>query len=222
MKKLYLILLTATVLIAASHDVYSADITWKLYLRQYMTQGPILESKSSTGRDFVIEDVELTGSQTQSGELIYDLEGATFSLSETPSNQALEIRIILNASEDEFSTAGTTTVFLNVSFEVYSAGRLQDQFRFPTGSPLVMCIPKGNGLDNMLDKCDFSRSDNIIFVYYEGGDFSDSGIETFNQISGFKAHLDYTSTVVGGLGDDFGFPQDFQFRPWFKIKELFK
>ena len=215
---LYIILFSTI----AAAKVWPAEITWKLYLKPSMTQGPVLEKTLPEGRDFVIENVNLTGSQSQSRELMDDLVGTTFTVQQLPVNQPVEIRIILNVNGNEFEKAGSFLTFFNGTFELYIRGRREESFSFSPGSPLIMTIPKGSGLDNLLEKCECTRSDNILFVYYDGRDFEKEGIETNNQISGLKANINRMDTIIGGLGDNFGFPRDIQYLPWQKIKEFFK
>ena len=222
MKTRHIILYISLLSTITAANVWSAEITWKLYLKSSMTQGPVLEYTAPEGREFVIENVNLTGSQSQSSELMDDLDGTTFVVQQLPVNQSVEIRIILNINGNEFEKAGSFSTFFNGTVELYTNGRREDSFSFSPGSPLIMTIPKGSGLDNLLEKCDCTRSDNILFVYFDGRDFEKEGVDTQNQISGLKANINRTDTIVGGLGDDFGFPRDFQYRPWHKIKELFK
>ena len=222
MKTIYCIVLTLILSTCFATESHPSDIKWSLYLRSAMSQGPVLSETTQEGQEFTLGDYVLQSSQTQYRSILSDLEGTTFVVQQSLSTQTVEIRIILNCGSSAFDKAGTVATFFNMTVEVLFSGELQESFRFPTGSPLVMTIPKGSGLDNLLDRCSLTRNDAIMFVYYEGGKFDKTGIDTLSQISGMKAEIDHSSTVVGGLGENFGYPQNFQFSPWYKIKELFK
>jgi len=222
MKTIYCIVLTLILSTCFAAESHPSDIKWSLYLRSSMSQGPVLSETTQEGQEFTLGDYVLQSSQTQYRSILSDLEGTTFVVQQSLSTWTVEIRIILNCGSSSFDKAGSVVTFLNMTVEVLVNGKLQEPFRFPTGSPLVMTIPKGSGLDNLLDRCNYTRNDAIMFVYYEGGKFDKTGIDTLSQISGMKAQLDRSTTVVGGLGENFGYPQNFQFSPWYKIKELFK
>jgi hypothetical protein len=220
MKNRYFIVFTLVLSTCYATNAFSAEITWNLYLGSAMSQGPVLSRTTLEGQEFTFGDYVLKGSQTQYSSILNDLEGTTFLLQQ--STQAIEIRIILNCGSSMFDKAGSVITFLNMTIEVLVNGKVQEAFPFSTGSPLVITIPKGSGLDNLLDRCNYTRDDYLMFVYYKGGNFDNTGIETYNQISGMIAQLHHSSIVVGGLGENFGYPQNFQFSPWYKIKELFK
>jgi len=203
-------------------EAYPAEIFWSLYLKPYMNEGPVHSSSLQEGQEFTIRDVHLTGGQTRSSELLDDLEGTTFLIQRSPVNQPLEIRIILNVQANTFESAGGIPTFLSISFGAYVNGRMEDNLKFSTGSPMVMTIHNGNSLDNLLEKGNCSRGDNIKFVFYNGGKFVADGIKTFNSSSGLSAEIGRISTVVGGLGDDFGFPSNSKYNTWGKIKLLFQ
>ena len=222
MKNRYCIAFALVLSTCFATDTFSAEIKWNLYLGPAMSQGPVLSGTTREGQEFTFSDYVLQSSQTQYRSILNDLEGTTFLLQQSPSTQAIEIRIILNCGSSLFDKAGSVVTFLNMTIEVLVDGKVQEPFLFSTGSPLVITIPKGSGLDNLLDRCNYTRNDYIMFVYYEGGKFEKTGIDTYSQISGMIAQLDHSSTVVGGLGENFGYPQNFQFSPWYKIKELFR
>ena len=202
--------------------VNAAEITWSLYLKPYINDGPVLSATMQDGQEFTIEDVQLTGGQSRCSDLLDDLEGTTFLIQQSPTGQPLEIRIILNVQGDTFENAGGIPTFLNINFGAYINGNLEDRLRFSAGSPMIMTIPEGSGLHNLLEKGNCSRGDNIKFVFYSGGKFDTDGINTYNKSSGLIAHIDRTSTVVGGLGEDFGYPANSGFNTWGKIKQLFR
>ena len=203
-------------------EAYPAEIVWSLYLKPYMNEGHVLSSSLQEGQEFTIRDVNLTGGQTRYSDLLDDLEGTTFLIQRSPVNQPLELRIILNVQASTFENAGGIPTFLNISFGAYVNGRMEDNLQFSTGSPMVMTIRNGNGLDNLLEKGGCSRGDNIKFVFYNGGKFDADGIKTYNSSSGLSAEIGRISTVVGGVGDDFGFPSNSKYNTWGKIKLLFQ
>jgi len=214
-----------TVLVAFSgfvSEAYPAEIIWSLYLKPFMNEGPVRSLSLQEGQEFTIRDVHLTGGQTRCRELLDELEGTTFLIQQSPVNQTLEIRIILNVQASIFDNAGGVLTFLNISFGAFVNGRMEDNLQFSTGSPMVMTIRSGTGLDNLLEKGDSSRSDNIKFVYYNGGRFDADGIKTYNSSSGLSAEISRISTVVGGVGEDLGFPSNSKYNTWGKIKMLFQ
>ncbi|MBN1290908.1 MAG: hypothetical protein JXB48_03635 [Candidatus Latescibacteria bacterium] len=199
--------------------VISAEITWKLYLKPYYSNGPVL---TGDGNEFVIVDYQLSGGQSQYRDILEDMEDVSFHLNQSPDTRPVEIRVILNVRGDFFEDAGSASTFFNVTFLVLVNGREQDSFNFSKSSPLIISIPVGRGLDNLLNRLNCTRRDNIMFVAFLGSGFEKDGIETFNQTSALRAEIDHTATIVGGIGDNFGYPNTSQYNTWSKIKLLFK
>ncbi len=220
--RILLSLLAGSLLLGFSPVVHAADISWRLYLKPTLNQGPVLSKTLTEGQDFIIEDVILSGANISSREIMDDLDGVSFSLAQNPVAQTLELRLILNVGGSQFDKAGAAATFFNLTVDAYVGGRLQNAFRFSPGSPLTVTIPQGSGLDNLLGAGGMSRSDFLLFAYFEGSKFNRSGIDTYNQLGGLKASADHAATIVGGLGESFGFSPEFQLSPWHKIKELFK
>ncbi|MCE5249516.1 hypothetical protein LLG96_04770 [bacterium] len=200
---------------------YSEEITWKLFLKPYIYDGPVLTKTLQTGQQFTIENYSLSGGQSKYSELMNALRGSTFSLAQLPTGKPAEIRIILNIASTAFERAGTIQPFINITFEVLISGRVEQDYRFASGAPLTMTIPSGSGLNYILDMGNCKRSDSIMFVFYNGRDFEKEGIETLNQTSGLSARIDHAATILGGTCSAFGFPPVSQFSTWRKIKELF-
>lgn len=208
--------------IIISVSAFAEDITWKLYFRPTLSAGPILSRTLPAGRPFEIEDCILTGSHQRYREIAESLEGTNFSLPSLPNGGSAEIRIILNVSGDMFEDASNVSTFFNAGFETIINGTSHSDYRLQSSSPLVMTIPSGTGLDYLLSLCSLTDSDDLSFVYFSGGMFDHRDITTTNSASGLRVTVTNLSTILGGRGEDFGFPPSQKITTWRKLKEMFK
>ena len=209
-------------ILITSASAQALDITWGLYLRPSLTAGPILSRTLSAGQPFEIEDCTLTGTQQRYRDIIESIEGTSFILSSLPVERNVEIRIILNVSGDTFDSASSVPTFFNAGFETIINGTSHSDYALQSGSPLIMTIPTGTGLDFLLSMCSLSDSDDLSFVYFTGGMFDRRDITTSMTTSSIRVTLSKLTTIVGGQGEDFGFPPAQKITTWRKLKEMFK
>ena len=209
-------------ILISSVSAQALDITWGLYLRPTLTSGPVLSRTLSAGQPFRIENYTLSSTQQRYRDIIESLEGTSFTLSSLPVEKNVEIRIILNVSGDTFENASNVPTFFNAGFEIIINGASISDYTLQSGAPLVMTIPTGTGLDFLLSMCSLSDSNDLSFVYFSGGMFDRRDITTTMSTSSIRVTLSKLTTIVGGQGEDFGFPPSQKITTWRKLKEMFK
>ncbi len=198
----------------------AADITWKMYLKR--SPNPIFSTVTREGEECVFPRVSLPGSESSSQNIVDALANTRFLIPRLPVSRPTEIRITLNLAGSQFETSQQKTVFLNMTFNAYVDGRIEDPFRFSTGSPMEFSIPV-EGFTYLLGLCGFSRSDDITLAYDTGSGFTKDGIETINSTSGLQAKkITHLSTIVGSRCDILNLPPNKSITPWLQIKIMFK
>lgn len=195
----------------------AADIIWKLYLKYSST--PIFSSTTGEGVELVLPRITLSGGDAGAQTLVDALENTKLLIPRAPS--PLEIRITLNISGASFEQAHQKKAFLNMSVTTLVNGRVEDPYRFPTGSPMTVIIPP-EGLGVLLDRCGFSRSDDIVLAFDNNGSFTKDGIVTRNYTSGLTAEIGHLSTIVGSTTNALGLSPNVRLKNWDYIKLLFK
>ena len=202
-------------------EAFAADITWKIYLKNQ--NEPVLTKDTQEGEEFSIPAIPLPAYASGAQKLIDALERTRFLIQQTPGSRPLEIRIILNCGSSSFDKAGSVVTFLNMTVEVLVNGKLQEPFRFPTGSPLVMTIP-ASGVDALLrlSDGDLKRGEDLVLAFDLGTRFSNEGITTSNTTSGISAGISHPSTIVGSRYDLLKLQPPVKINTWGKIKLLFQ
>ncbi len=195
----------------------AADIIWKLFLKYSST--PIYSSTTREGEELVLPRIALSGGDAGAQSLVDALENARLLVPRAAN--PLEIRITLNISGASFEQAHQKTVFLNMTTVTLVNGRTEDSYRFPSGSPMTLAIPS-EGLTVLLDRCKFSRSDDLVLAFDNSGSFTKDGIVTRNYTSGLTAEISHLSTIVGSTTDVLGLTPNNRLSPWHQIKLLFK
>lgn len=205
-------------------EAFSADITWKIYLKQYQTE-PLLTVDTREGEDFSIPVIPLPSYASDSQKLVDALVGTRFVIEQTPGFRPLEIRIILNDQGGAFQKPmSDVPVFLNITVDAYVDGRKETSLRFLSNSPLVITIPS-LGVDALLrlSDGDLKRGDDLLLAYYDlGTRFSNEGITTSNTTSGIIAYITHPATIVGSRYDLLKLLSPSKISTWGKIKLLFQ
>ena len=207
-------------LFSSVSESFSSEIEWKLFLNSSNSKS-IITTATSPGEAFIIDYEDISGNTFGSDELLRALDGTKFQIKESTDDANLTIHIILNVQGNRFESANGKSVCLNLNIDAYVNGikeNGQDIFR---NSPLVMTIPKGNGLSYLLELCNCNRSD-ILFVYYPGGKFDNDGIETLSYTSELTVNIIHGSTIVAGVNSELGFPASVNHSTWYKVKKLFE
>ncbi|MBT4484882.1 MAG: hypothetical protein HOC71_14520 [Candidatus Latescibacteria bacterium] len=209
---------TFFVLFFLSSEAYSADIEWKLFLKEHKSSGPILTKTVSEGEEFVLSESDYTQKPSESREILNALDGVRILIRQSPVNS---IHIVLNVNENTFERVSGNSLFINLSFEGYVDGQRENFVEFPSNSPLVLTIPQSN-LDDLLPLCSLSGDDLICVYNLGGGNFSKTGIKTNTTSTGIVVELNRLSQTVGGKGKNLGFPSNVKIDTWNKIKILFR
>ncbi|MFA6472118.1 MAG: hypothetical protein WCU00_08780 [Candidatus Latescibacterota bacterium] len=201
-------------------EAFSADITWKVYLKQYPTE-PLLTVDTREGEDFTIP----VRSYTSDAQKLMDaLAGTRFVIEQTPVSRSLEIRIILNNQGSVFQKPRSNVpVFLNITVDAYVNGSKETSLRFLSNSPLVITIPS-SGVDALLQLSDgdLKRGDDLLLAYVVGTRFSNEGITTSNTTSGITSYISHTSSIVGSTYELLNLQSPTKISTWGKIKILFQ
>ena len=208
--------------IGTSSIALSDMIEWKLFLKPYLQTGPILSKSTRPGEEFIIRASDCSQVPPESQDIITSLDGTKFLIQQFPLSGSIVIHVILNVRGSTFESVRGITLFINLSFEVYVNGEKEDDVTFSDHSPMEITIPTGSGLSYLLGSCNFKRSDNLVCVYNSGGSFTIDGIVTKNFTSGMVVGITTLSHIVGGLGEDLGFPASSKPDTWKKIKLLFR
>lgn len=207
-------------LFSSLSESFSSEIEWKLFLST-SNSNSIITTTTSTGEAFILDYADVSGNISGSKELLEALDGISFLIQQSPVSGLLSIHIILNVQGNRFENANGKNVCFNLNIEAYVNGTKENGHDFFRNSPLVMTIPKGNGLNYLLELGNFNRSD-ILFVYYPGGKFDNDGIETISYASEMVVNIIHGSTIVAGINTDLGFPASVNHSTWYKIKKLFE
>jgi len=208
-------------LFSAVSEPFSSEIGWKLFLST-SNPNPIITTTTSPGESFIIDYSDISGDISGSEELLKALDGTSFLIQQSPVSGPLTIYIILNIQGNRFENANGEKVCLNLNIEAYINGTKQDGHNFFRNSPMVLTIPRGNGLSDLLELCNCNRSD-ILFVYYSGGKFENDGIETPSHTPELVVNIIHVSTIiVAGINSDLGFPASVNHSTWYKVKKLFE
>ena len=208
-------------LFSAVSESFSSEIEWKLFLST-PNSSPIITATTSPGESFIIDNYDISGNTSESEDLLNALDGTSFFIQESPVSGSLSIHIILNVRGNRFESANGKNVCLNLNIEAYVNGNKENgRDFFNQSSPLVMTIPKGDGLSDLLELCNCNRSD-ILFVYYPGGKFENDGIETRSYTSELVVKIIHVSTIVAGINSELGFPASVNHSTWYKVKKLFE
>lgn len=197
----------------------AADITWKLFLKHGVQ--PLTSMVTREGEEFLIPRVSLSGTDSRAQGIVDALENVSFLISRVPDSRPLEIRVILNLDGSAFELPGGKNVFLNLTLEAYINGRREDPFRFPSGSPMEILIPV-EGLNPLLSRCGFSRSDDLVLAFISGSGFTRDDIVTSNRTSGLQAKISHLSTIVGSRCDILNLKPSPSLSPWHQVKLLFR
>ena len=205
--------------LSLTSQAFSADIEWKLYVQRYKQSGPILTKTSREGEEFIIRENDCANIPADCQDIVGALDGASFKLDNTSTNETLSIHVFLNTNGNEFESVGGISLFLNLSFEMYVGGERADYLTFDR-SPLEIAIPQ-TVLSTLLSYSHLTRG-NLVCVYNTGGKFTDEGIETQEATSKMVVKLRKPAHTVGGSGDDLGIDAKVKFDTWSKIKLLFR
>jgi hypothetical protein len=199
----------------------AADITWKVFLKH--SPNPVFSTVTREGEELVFPRISLSGSESGSQNIMDALVNTRFLISRLPVSRPTELRITLNTAGAHFETAQQKTVFLNMTINAFIDGRIEEPFRFSSGSPMEFTIPV-EGFSYLLGLCGFSRSDRRITLAYDNGSgFTRDGMETVNSTSGLQAKkITHLSTIVGSRCDILNLPGNQDITPWHQIKIMFK
>ncbi len=197
----------------------AADIAWKLFLKH--NAQPVYSTVTRPGEEFTIPRISLPGSDSRAQGIVDALENAYFLVTQSPDSRPIEIRITLNISGSDFENALTKPVFFNMTMAAYLDGRFENSFRFSENAPLVFFIPAG-GLNYLLGRRGFSRSDDLAMAYEIGAGFTREGIVTSNLTSGLSTRITSLSTVVGSRCDILNLMPSARMTTWQQIKLLFQ
>jgi len=198
-------------------EACAADIVWKLYLKY--SSNPFYSSTTREGEDLVLPRMSISGGDAGAQTIVDALENTRLNVPRA--SNPLEIRITLNISGASFEQAHQKKAFLNMSVTTLVNGRVEDSYRFPTGSPMKLSIP-AEGLGVLLERGGFSRSDDLVLAFDNGGTFTKDGIVTRNYTSGLTAEIGNLSTIVGSTTDVLGLTPNSRLKNWDYIKLLFK
>ena len=193
----------------------SAEIEWKLFLNN----NSIITTTTPSGEAFIIKDADINGNISSSQDLMESLEGTEFILNSSPVSGSLSIHIILNVQGNSFDPVEGIDLFINLEIEAYVNGDKDDTPGF--FQSLVMTIPV-NGIDYLMSLCKSTDRRDIVFVYYDGMNFEDEGIETHQFSNRMVVNIKKLSTIIGGKNSDFGIPASTNYSTWYKIKKLFE
>jgi len=207
-------------LFSSVSESFSSEIEWKLFLSSSNSKS-IITTATSPGEAFIIDYEDISGNISGSKELLKALDGTSFLIQQSPVSGPLTIHIILNVQGNRFESANGKNVCLNLNIDAYVNGTRENGRDLFRNSPLVMTIPKGNGLSYLLELSNCNRSD-ILFVYYPGGNFENDGIETHSRTSELVVNIIHGSTIVAGVNSELGFPASVNNSTWYKIKKLFE
>lgn len=207
-------------LFTITSESYSAEIEWKLYIKNHAES--ILSKSTVEGEEFIFHESDCAWIPSESYELVIALEGTSFLIQQSPVNRPLSIHITLNVLNNRFLQVKGITLFMNISFEAYVDGEKQEYMTFSSNSPMIIKIPKGTGLDYLLSSCNFTWQNYLLFVYNSSGMLSNIGITTTKISSGIKVEMNKISPIIGGLGSELGFPSNVSIDTWKKIKLFFK
>ena len=206
-------------LFSSVSESFSSEIEWKLFLSSPNSKS-IITTATSPGEAFIIDYEDISGN-TGSEKLLEALDGTSFLIQPSPVNGPLTIHIILNVQGNRFESANGKNVCLNLNIDAYVNGTKENGRDLFRNSPLVMTIPKGDGLSYLLGLINCNRSD-ILFVYYPGGIFENDGIETRSYTSELTVNIIHGSTIVAGVNSELGFPASVNHSTWYKVKKLFE
>ena len=204
-------------------EAFSADITWKVYLKQYQTE-PFLTVDTREGEDFTIPLISLPASESDAQKLVDSLEKTRLVIGQTPVSRSLEIRIILNNQGSVFQKPRSNVpVFINITIEAWVDGRRDTSLRFLSNSPLVITIPS-SGVDALfrLSDGELKRGEDLLLAYDLGTRFSNEGITTSSTTSGITATISQPSTIVGSTYELLNLQSPTKISTWGKIKILFQ
>ena len=215
------IICAAIIFIGSLSEIFPNEIEWKLYLRPYMTSGPIISTITQEGESFIIDNSDISGYTSGSEEILNALDGTSFLIQKIPVNNPLSIHIIFNVQGNSFENIMGIDLSLNMNIEAYINGSKVDNQYFFQNSPLIMTIPAGSGLKFLMEQSNCDRNE-IIFGYYPGGKFEKDGIETYAQVQGVVVYINKLSNIIGGKNSDLGFSSNIKYDTWFKIKKLFE
>ena len=208
------------VLLAVTSESYSAEIEWKLYLKNHPES--ILSKSTVEGEEFIFHGSDCVRIPSESYEIVNALEGTSFLIQQSPVTHPLSIHITMNVFDNTFLQVKGIKVFMNISFEAYVDGVKQEDMTFSSNSPMIMKIPKGTGLDYLLSSCSFTWQNYLLFVYNSDGMLDNIGITTTKTSSGIKVEMNKISPIIGGIGSELGFPASVSIDTWKKIKLFFK
>ena len=207
-------------LLAVTSESYSAEIEWKLYLKNHSES--ILSKSTAEGVEFIFHESDCIRIPSESIEIVSALEGTSFRIQQSPLTGPLSIHIILNVLNNTFLQVKGIKLFINISFEAYVNGVKQDEMTFSSNPPMIMKIPKSAGLENFLLFCGFTWQDYLLFVYNSDGMLENIGIRTTKNSTEIKVEMSKVSKIVGGIGSELGFPSSVSIDTWKKIKLFFK
>jgi hypothetical protein len=198
----------------------AADITWKIYFKQ--SPNPVYSTVTREGEELIIPRISLPSAEAGPQNIADALVNTRFLVPRLPISRPTEFRIILNTAGSQFEPARQKTVFLNMTINAFIDGRIEEPFRFSTGSPMEFSIPV-EGFTYLLGLCGFSRNDELTLAYDTGSGFTRDGMETENSTSGLQAKkITHLSTFVGSRCDILNLPPNKSITPWHKIKIMFK
>jgi hypothetical protein len=212
---------TFFLLLLVSHGTpsksYAADITWKVFLKYAQT--PVFTATTREGEELVLPRITLSSGDAGAQGLVDALERARFLIPQA--SNPLEIQIVLNIGGSAFETARQKQVFLNMTVGAIVNGSPESSYRFPQGSPMTFSL-SSEGLAFLLDRCRFTRNDDIVLAFDTGSAFTKEGIVTRNLTTGLAAEISHLSTIVGSRADILGIAPSTRMSPWYQIKLLFR
>ena len=206
--------------VTAPFTADATDTTWKVYLNYTNPSNLILTSVLPEGQTFKFSATQCSGVPSSSSELVNALDGVSVIVQQSPFSAPATYSIVLHTSGDSFAKSGAIPLFFNATFEAYVGGSQQDA-RFPTGSPLVLTLPRAC-LTSLLSAAGMGLGQNMTYVFEQGGQFTKDGITTQDGSTALVARMNRLGRVMGGIGTQFGLPASTAADTWLKIKLLFR